>query len=77
MRSVRGSETAEANGPGYEAAAHEKQGGIVTETRASVFQNNLGPRIISSQIRFMPYYATNVLENRHSEKSSVNESDTA
>lgn len=31
MRSVRGSETAEANGPGYEGAAHEKQGSILAE----------------------------------------------
>jgi len=31
MRSVRGSETAEANGPGYEGAAHGKQGSILAE----------------------------------------------
>ena len=31
MRSVRGSETAEANGPSYEGAAHEKQGSILAE----------------------------------------------
>jgi hypothetical protein len=30
MHSVRGSETAEANGPGYEGAAHE-QGSILAE----------------------------------------------
>jgi len=39
MRSVRGSETAEANGPGYEGAAHEKQGSILAEGEGFVFGN--------------------------------------
>ena len=31
MRSLRGSETAGKNGPGYEGAAHGKQGSILAE----------------------------------------------
>jgi hypothetical protein len=41
MRNMRGSETAEANGPDYESAPHEKQGSILAEAWGFVFGNGV------------------------------------
>lgn len=46
MRRVRGSETAEANGPGYESAAHEKQGSILAEGWRFVSDGNVAPLLV-------------------------------